>query len=85
MALIERRRSNTPTTHPRKRVCPGFIATRMTAPTREARADEIIARSPLGRFGDPLEIAEMVVWLCSDHASFVTGAAYRVDGGWTAN
>jgi NAD(P)-dependent dehydrogenase (short-subunit alcohol dehydrogenase family) len=31
--------------------------------------------------GDPGEIAEMVVWLCSDRASYVTGAAYNVDGG----
>lgn len=65
-------------------VCPGFIVTRMTAPTREARADEIVARTPLGRFGEPAEIAEMVVWLCSDRASYVSGAAYQVDGGWTA-
>jgi len=34
-----------------------------------------------GRMGDPGEIAEMVVWLCSDRASYVTGAAYNVDGG----
>jgi NAD(P)-dependent dehydrogenase (short-subunit alcohol dehydrogenase family) len=65
-------------------VCPGFITTRMTALTREQRADEITARTPLGRFGEPHEIAEMVVWLCSDRASYVTGAAYAVDGGWTA-
>jgi NAD(P)-dependent dehydrogenase (short-subunit alcohol dehydrogenase family) len=65
-------------------VCPGFITTRMTAITREQRADEITARTPLGRFGEPAEIAEMVVWLCSDRASYVTGSAYAVDGGWTA-
>ena len=65
-------------------VCPGFIVTRMTAATRETRAEEIVARTPMGRFGEPKEIAEMVVWLCSDRASFVTGAAYQVDGGWTA-
>ena len=65
-------------------VCPGFITTRMTTWTRENRGDAIIAGTPLGRFGEPREIAEMVVWLCSDRASFVTGAAYQVDGGWTA-
>ncbi len=65
-------------------VCPGFIATRMTAPTREQRAEAITQRTPLGRYGEPREIAEMVVWLCSDRASYVTGAAYEVDGGWTA-
>jgi NAD(P)-dependent dehydrogenase (short-subunit alcohol dehydrogenase family) len=65
-------------------VCPGFITTRMTRITREHRSDEIIAHTPLRRFGEPEEIAEMVVWLCSDRASYVTGAAYAVDGGWTA-
>jgi 3-oxoacyl-[acyl-carrier protein] reductase len=44
-------------------VCPGIIATRMTAPTREQRGEAIIVRTPLGRFGEPREIAEMVVWL----------------------
>ena len=44
----------------------------------------LAGRTPLGRVGNPEEIAEMVVWLCSDRASFVTGAAYAVDGGWTA-
>jgi NAD(P)-dependent dehydrogenase (short-subunit alcohol dehydrogenase family) len=65
-------------------VCPGFIKTPMTAETQEQRADQVISRTPLGRFGEPAEIAEMVVWLCSDRASYVTGAAYAVDGGWTA-
>lgn len=65
-------------------VCPGYITTRMTASTREQRGEAITARTPLGRFGEPREIAEMVVWLCSDRASYVTGAAYQVDGGWTA-
>lgn len=66
-------------------VCPGFITTRMTAIARELRADQILSHTPMRRFGEPEEIAEMVVWLCSDRASFVTGAAYAVDGGWTAN
>jgi NAD(P)-dependent dehydrogenase (short-subunit alcohol dehydrogenase family) len=65
-------------------VCPGFIRTPMTAETQRERADQITSRTPLGRFGEPDEIAEMVVWLCSDRASYVTGAAYAVDGGWTA-
>jgi NAD(P)-dependent dehydrogenase (short-subunit alcohol dehydrogenase family) len=65
-------------------VCPGFIKTPMTAETQRERAEQITARTPLGRFGEPEEIAEMGVWLCSDRASYVTGAAYAVDGGWTA-
>ena len=66
-------------------VCPGYITTRMTAPSREKRSEAIIARTPMRRYGEPREIAEMVVWLCSDRASYVTGAAYEVDGGLTAS
>ncbi len=65
-------------------VCPGFITTRMTAWTRENRGDAIINRTPMARFGEPRDIAEMVLFLCSDRAGFTTGAAYEVDGGWTA-
>jgi NAD(P)-dependent dehydrogenase (short-subunit alcohol dehydrogenase family) len=65
-------------------VCPGYIVTRMTAPTREKRMEAIVGRTPMRRLGEPREIAEMVVWLCSDRASYVTGAAYEVDGGMTA-
>ena len=66
-------------------VCPGYIVTRMTGPVRETRSGVILARTPMRRFGEPREIAEMVVWLCSDRASYVTGAAYEVDGGMTAS
>ena len=64
-------------------VCPGFIETAMTAPTRaSARGPAIVAQIPFRRMGQPGEIAEMVVWLCAERASYVTGAAYNVDGGW---
>jgi NAD(P)-dependent dehydrogenase (short-subunit alcohol dehydrogenase family) len=66
-------------------VCPGYISTRMTAPSREKRAEAVIARTPMRRYGEPQEIAEMVVWLCSDRASYVTVAAYEVDGGMMAS
>ncbi len=68
-------------------VCPGPIRTptyeRITHgnPQREAR---VIARVPVGRLGTPQEVAEAVVWLCSDAASLVTGHALAIDGGWTA-
>jgi len=67
-------------------VCPGYIQTPMTAqgmsdPEQMAR---IIAREPLGRVGAPEEVAETVVWLCSDAASFVTGHTMTVDGGYVA-
>jgi NAD(P)-dependent dehydrogenase (short-subunit alcohol dehydrogenase family) len=65
-------------------VCPGFIKTRMTEDTMRRRGDAIIAQIPQKRMGDPTEIAEMVAWLCSDRASYVTGACYNVDGGWMA-
>jgi len=65
-------------------VCPGYIQTRMTEETMRRRGAAILAQTPLGRMGNPEEIAEMVVWLCSDRASYVTGAAYNVDGGWMA-
>jgi NAD(P)-dependent dehydrogenase (short-subunit alcohol dehydrogenase family) len=65
-------------------VCPGFITTRMTERTRQTREATVVAHTPAGRFGEPQEIAEMVIWLCSDRASYVSGAAYQVDGGYTA-
>jgi NAD(P)-dependent dehydrogenase (short-subunit alcohol dehydrogenase family) len=65
-------------------VCPGYIKTRMTEETMRRRGEAILAQTPMHRMGNPEEIAEMVVWLCSDRASYVTGAAYNVDGGWMA-
>jgi len=65
-------------------VCPGYIKTPMTEETMRRRGEKIMAQIPTGRMGDPEEIAEMVVWLCSERASYVTGAAYNVDGGWMA-
>ena len=68
-------------------VCPGVIRTPMAQ--RWAQVDpEIPARMtamhPIGRIGEPEEIAAAVLWLCSDAASFVTGIAQAVDGGFTA-
>jgi NAD(P)-dependent dehydrogenase (short-subunit alcohol dehydrogenase family) len=65
-------------------VCPGFIKTQMTEDTMRRRGEAILAQVPLRRMGNPEEIAEMVVWLCSERASYVSGAAYNVDGGWMA-
>ncbi|MBS0558823.1 MAG: glucose 1-dehydrogenase [Proteobacteria bacterium] len=65
-------------------VCPGYITTPMTEDVMRRRGDQILAKVPARRMGEPEEIAEMVVWLCSDRASFVTGAAYNVDGGYVA-
>jgi NAD(P)-dependent dehydrogenase (short-subunit alcohol dehydrogenase family) len=68
-------------------VCPGYIRTPLieealtSNPEMEA---QIVARHPVGRMGRPEEIAEAVVWLCSDAASFVTGHTMTVDGGYVA-
>jgi NAD(P)-dependent dehydrogenase (short-subunit alcohol dehydrogenase family) len=67
-------------------VCPGAILTpmleRFMASSPEARAT-VVASEPIGRIGKPEEIAECVLWLCSDASSFVTGQALAADGGWT--
>jgi NAD(P)-dependent dehydrogenase (short-subunit alcohol dehydrogenase family) len=68
-------------------VCPGVIHTamidRITGKDPEVEK-QYIAIEPIGRMGEPIEIAEAVVWLCSDGASFVTGHALAVDGGFVA-
>src|SRR5215208_6450791 len=67
-------------------VCPGIIDTRMmdrvTGDTLEGR-QRVISQEPIGRMGKPEEIAEAVLWLCSEAASFVVGHAMVVDGGQT--
>ena len=67
-------------------ICPGIIDTeridRFTGGTPDGR-DQVIAQEPIGRMGRPEEIAEAVVWLCSDASSFVTGHALVADGGQT--
>lgn len=65
-------------------VCPGYIRTRMTEDVMRRRGDQVMAHVPFRRMGEPEEIAEMVAWLCSDRASYVTGACYNVDGGFMA-
>ena len=68
-------------------VCPGVIHTdmidRITGLDKEAEK-QFVDMEPVGRMGKPEEVAEAVMWLCSDAASFVTGHSMPVDGGWTA-
>ena len=68
-------------------VCPGLIQTPMVERLTNAQpqlGEALVAAEPIGRTGRPEEIAESVVWLCSDAASFVTGHAMSVDGGYVA-
>ena len=68
-------------------VCPGVIKTNMVdrITGREKEVEKQFEdMEPVGRMGQPEEVAEAVIWLCSDAASFVTGDAMAVDGGWTA-
>ncbi len=67
-------------------VCPGAIDTPMLDRLMMGGVprETIVATEPVNRLGTPQEIASAVVWLCSSNASFVTGQAIAVDGGWTA-
>ena len=65
-------------------VNPGYIATPMTEETVRTRLDALMTKVPMNRMGLPEEIAEAVVWMCSDKASFMTGASHVVDGGYYA-
>ena len=67
-------------------VHPGPIVTEMTRAGRDnpERLEMMLARIPMGRYGEPEEVANAVLYLASDESSFVTGSEVVVDGGWTA-
>ncbi|MGB8259658.1 MAG: SDR family NAD(P)-dependent oxidoreductase [Terracidiphilus sp.] len=73
-------------------VCPGTVETpfvegfleKFHKHNKEEVRAELRARQPIGRLGRPEEVASMVRYLASDEAAFVTGAAFALDGGWTA-
>jgi 2-keto-3-deoxy-L-fuconate dehydrogenase len=73
-------------------ICPGTVETpfvegyleKFHRDTKEETRAELRARQPIGRLGQPDEIASMVRYLASDEAAFITGACLAIDGGWTA-
>lgn len=72
-------------------ICPGGIDTRMldslaeqTSGGQQSSQQMMAPLHPLGRIGTPEEVAELIVWLCSDRAAFVTGANIPIDGGYIA-
>lgn len=72
-------------------ICPSYVETPMVADLFDnllggdkAQVEAALANHPIGRFGQPGEIAAAAVWLLSDKASFVTGTSMSVDGGYTA-
>ena len=62
-------------------VAPGYVSTRLTNELPEELKDAMLANTPLGRFGEPEDVAGAVRFLCSDAAAFVTGEVLLVDGG----
>ncbi|MEX2410566.1 MAG: SDR family NAD(P)-dependent oxidoreductase [Candidatus Paceibacterota bacterium] len=67
-------------------IAPGFIKTKMTDPVLQDKTfnDFVISSTPMGRVGEPKDIANAAVFLASDESKYVTGEIIYVDGGWTA-
>jgi NAD(P)-dependent dehydrogenase (short-subunit alcohol dehydrogenase family) len=66
-------------------VAPGFIDTPLLNTIDKNAKQDLILKHPIGRLGTSEEVAALVVWLCSEKASFATGGYYPIDGGYLAN
>jgi 3-oxoacyl-[acyl-carrier protein] reductase len=62
-------------------IAPGYVSSRLTDAIPEDLREAMLANTPLGRFGEPEDVAGAVRFLCSDEASFITGEVLLVDGG----
>ena len=65
-------------------LAPGYITTSMVEEIPEDKQAQILANIPMGRFGTPDDVAEAVIFLCSDGASYITGKGLTIDGGMIA-
>ncbi len=66
-------------------VGPAFISTPLLKDMDKQAIDWLVSKHPIGRLGKPEEVAELVLWLSSEKASFITGAYYPIDGGYLAS
>ena len=62
-------------------IAPGFISTDMTENNKGVNADYLVEEIPLGRFGEPEEVASLISFMCSDGASYITGQTIHINGG----
>ena len=65
-------------------LAPGYITTAMVDELNEETQEKILSNIPMGRFGTPEDVAEAVVFLASDGASYITGQVLTIDGGMIA-
>ncbi len=67
-------------------VCPGWVETEMTAGWQDnpAKREEVVSQQHIQRIGEPEEVANLVRWMCSDEAAYITGVAWLIDGGISA-